>query len=360
MSAGELEALPAAVMEAIEDVGFGAEPRNYVVVGLSASLTATVEAEIEQAVLAIPGANACQCQALDNSTSMSSSVSNASLSKALVVVDGSLSANAQQVLIGLGSIIDARLLAANATPAEVDELHRRLGATGPNPGAPPSTANDKTSDSDTSGSGSDSDSGSDLSSETDSQTDNDASGDDLAQVDVGGAPILALVIEGMMCQNSCGSTVANAIRAVEGVTAVAVSYADTRAIVLGTANQDLDKALIIEAVEDVGFDAAPLDTLSVEECRRLLTDALAAGGPGVHGPKRKTGDKKRSKAKTKTKRKTTSRTPDRHNRRRQSKSPRVKMRMCDYVVSGIVCASCAGQFACSVLRVLAIASTSVD
>jgi copper ion binding protein len=62
---------------------------------------------------------------------------------------------------------------------------------------------------------------------------------------------VVLRIEGMMCQNSCGTTVANALRRVAGVTQADVSFPRDEAIVRGSASlSDL-----VAAVETVGFGA---------------------------------------------------------------------------------------------------------
>ena len=64
-------------------------------------------------------------------------------------------------------------------------------------------------------------------------------------------PTHVLAIEGMMCQQSCGSTVANALRNVPGVSRAEASFADHSASVWG----DVDVSLLIDAVECVGFGA---------------------------------------------------------------------------------------------------------
>ena len=86
-----------------------------------------------------------------------------------------------------------------------------------------------------------------------------------------------------MCQQSCGSTVANALRNVPGVSRAEASFADHNASVWG----EVDVALLIDAVECVGFGAevsqskpAPPSTVSLKSSRefrihgmRTLTDA---------------------------------------------------------------------------------------
>ena len=86
-----------------------------------------------------------------------------------------------------------------------------------------------------------------------------------------------------MCQQSCGSTVANALRNVPGVSRAEASFADHNASVWG----DVDVALLIDAVECVGYgdeesesNPAPPSTVSLKSSRefriqgmRTLTDA---------------------------------------------------------------------------------------
>jgi len=64
-------------------------------------------------------------------------------------------------------------------------------------------------------------------------------------------PEVHLRVGGMMCQASCGKTVANALLAVPGVRSAVVSYERSDAIVRSTA----PASHLISAVEDVGFEA---------------------------------------------------------------------------------------------------------
>lgn len=66
-----------------------------------------------------------------------------------------------------------------------------------------------------------------------------------------GPPAHVLSIEGMMCQQSCGTTVENALRGVPGVSRAEASFRDANARVWG----DVDVTLLIDAVECVGFGA---------------------------------------------------------------------------------------------------------
>ena len=65
-------------------------------------------------------------------------------------------------------------------------------------------------------------------------------------------PNIILNISGMMCQNSCGKTVANALSSVSGVALSEVDFPKGEALVWGVASADD----LIDSVENVGFDAA--------------------------------------------------------------------------------------------------------
>lgn len=79
------------------------------------------------------------------------------------------------------------------------------------------------------------------------------------------SPDITIEVNGMMCQKNCGSTVENAIKQVQGVKGAAASFASRSAFVWlhksdnGGADSTTDKQLItqlvLEAVEDVGFEA---------------------------------------------------------------------------------------------------------
>ncbi|CAB9506357.1 Copper-transporting ATPase 1 (Fragment) [Seminavis robusta] len=69
-----------------------------------------------------------------------------------------------------------------------------------------------------------------------------------------GTTTVWLTVEGMMCQRNCGSTVENALRGVPGVLDAKASFATSSAwatLAAGTNASD-----VVEAVEDVGFDAS--------------------------------------------------------------------------------------------------------
>ena len=69
-------------------------------------------------------------------------------------------------------------------------------------------------------------------------------------------PAVHLRVTGMMCQKNCGTTVANALKAVEGVHGATAIFSESRAIVALHPGCNVDDLFpqLIEAVEDVGFD----------------------------------------------------------------------------------------------------------
>merc|ERR1719197_173357 len=73
------------------------------------------------------------------------------------------------------------------------------------------------------------------------------------------SPVI-LTVEGMMCQNNCGSTVQRALSNVEGVDKAEVSFVQKKATVWGSASV----ADLIDAVEMVGFDA--VEATSTSSC----------------------------------------------------------------------------------------------
>ena len=99
-----------------------------------------------------------------------------------------------------------------------------------------------------------------------------------------------LDIEGMMCQNSCGSTVENALTAVPGVTGAVVSFPLHTATVI--CNADVTESDLCDAVEAVGFGAVPLSTrppdvrlrvtgmMCQQSCGTTVENGLS-GVPGV-------------------------------------------------------------------------------
>lgn len=72
------------------------------------------------------------------------------------------------------------------------------------------------------------------------------------------APAVELEVSGMMCQNSCGTTVRQALENVAGVSRAEVSFAEKRARVWGSSGGGvlLSTGTLVEAVVTVGFDAS--------------------------------------------------------------------------------------------------------
>ena len=75
-------------------------------------------------------------------------------------------------------------------------------------------------------------------------------------------PTYRIAVGGMMCQQSCGSTIKAAIQSVKGVSKVIVCFTDGEARVWG----DTAVSLVIDAIDSVGFDAA----LIIDESVRFL------------------------------------------------------------------------------------------
>lgn len=106
--------------------------------------------------------------------------------------------------------------------------------------------------------------------------------------------MIRLNVEGMMCQKSCGSTVENALRAVPGVVDAQASFATKSAwasmdLTTTTTTTTTTANDLIEAIEDVGFDASLQTTrtiyLQVEgmmcqrNCGRTVQNALLQASP---------------------------------------------------------------------------------
>ncbi|CAM9299244.1 unnamed protein product, partial [Ectocarpus fasciculatus] len=72
------------------------------------------------------------------------------------------------------------------------------------------------------------------------------------------APAVELEVSGMMCQNSCGTTVRQALENVAGVSRAEVSFAQKRARVWGSSGRGvlLSTGTLVDAVVTVGFDAS--------------------------------------------------------------------------------------------------------
>ena len=75
------------------------------------------------------------------------------------------------------------------------------------------------------------------------------------QPDANAARTVHLRVEGMMCQQSCATTVHNALMALEGVESAEVSFPTKSAQVRTVC----PLAELVEAVEDCGFEAFPME-----------------------------------------------------------------------------------------------------
>ena len=73
--------------------------------------------------------------------------------------------------------------------------------------------------------------------------------------------IIVLRVEGMMCQENCGTTVQNALSAVDGVELASVSFAQGLARVVLHEGSSTSAADLADTVDCIGFDAeeAPVD-----------------------------------------------------------------------------------------------------
>ena len=95
-----------------------------------------------------------------------------------------------------------------------------------------------------------------------------------------------LDVQGMMCQRNCGTTVANALRAVSGVLEAQADFATHSAWARVATSATINLSEILEAVEDVGFDAHLVAHLQVDgmmcqkNCGTTVANALQAV-PGV-------------------------------------------------------------------------------
>ena len=105
------------------------------------------------------------------------------------------------------------------------------------------------------------------------------------------APAAVLTVEGMMCQNSCGTTVKEALEAVPGVARAEVSFAEKRAWVWGGGDGGggvpVSIGALVDAVLTVGFEARPAAAAGSppQPTSSSTTGAVGVGGAGVtHDP----------------------------------------------------------------------------
>eukprot|EP00752_Nemacystus_decipiens_P009679 g8648.t1 len=96
------------------------------------------------------------------------------------------------------------------------------------------------------------------------------------------APAAVLAVEGMMCQNSCGSTVKGALEAVPGVSRAEVSFPQKRAWVWGGGDggggYPLSVGALVDAVLTVGFEASPAAAVSPPQPSPSSAPGAGAGG----------------------------------------------------------------------------------
>ncbi|KAF1336070.1 Copper-transporting atpase, partial [Globisporangium splendens] len=71
--------------------------------------------------------------------------------------------------------------------------------------------------------------------------------------------VVELLVEGMMCQKNCGTTVENALRNADGVLSAVVSFEKRMATVMLTHEGSTNEEALIDMVECVGFSASEYD-----------------------------------------------------------------------------------------------------
>eukprot|EP01035_Chromulina_nebulosa_P025190 gene25190-32862_t len=84
-----------------------------------------------------------------------------------------------------------------------------------------------------------------------------------------GVPVIQLHIDGMMCQNSCGSTVENALLSVTNVSFVQARFSHSDALVWG---DHIDINDLVDSVENVGFGATVLVNNQLQQNATVLDD----------------------------------------------------------------------------------------
>lgn len=101
------------------------------------------------------------------------------------------------------------------------------------------------------------------------------------------APAAVLAIEGMMCQNSCGTTVRGALEAVPGVARAEVSFAEKRAWVWGGGDGGggvpVSVGALVDAVLTVGFEASPAIAETSPPPQPASSSTTSVGGGGADG-----------------------------------------------------------------------------
>eukprot|EP00750_Incisomonas_marina_P029926 INCI7243.7.p1 GENE.INCI7243.7~~INCI7243.7.p1 ORF type:complete len:1049 (-),score=187.32 INCI7243.7:1983-5129(-) len=284
------------LIEAVESVGFGATPRTYLQLELATGRTSST---LDHSTLAPTNASG-DVQRDDMRKQLHACLqqvpgvlaSQVSISQCLAIVDGPV--NATQLIDAVGKlpfVMSASSMTVSTSKRAGEVLHRLLGANmegidhdqgmgmeaqrqPPFKAILPARFADAGSESTSSSGGSDSSGSSGSSSDSDSHSCDTAPG---AQSSAIAGPVAEFSVEGMMCQNSCASTVANAVFDVQGVVAVAVSHAKKRALVSGA----FDPMAVAEAISDVGFEATLRSANAGSKARTTLRAAAATKGPGV-------------------------------------------------------------------------------
>ncbi|RAW28194.1 hypothetical protein PC110_g15420 [Phytophthora cactorum] len=101
---------------------------------------------------------------------------------------------------------------------------------------------------------------------------------------------LQLLVEGMMCQKNCGTTVENALRSVDGVARAVVSFEQRKATVTLLRPGSATLEHLVDMVECVGFEASAYDAtkaaaikLQAQKKKQQETEDVAVDMPDVAG-----------------------------------------------------------------------------
>ncbi|KAF4030548.1 haloacid dehalogenase-like hydrolase [Phytophthora infestans] len=99
---------------------------------------------------------------------------------------------------------------------------------------------------------------------------------------------LQLLVEGMMCQKNCGTTVENALRGVDGVADVVVSFEQRKATITLLRPGSATLEQLVDMVECVGFEASAYDAakaavikLQAQKQKQQETENVAVDIPDV-------------------------------------------------------------------------------
>lgn len=91
--------------------------------------------------------------------------------------------------------------------------------------------------------------------------------------DVDDSRTIRLVVDGMMCQKNCGTTVQNALRSVPGVQTAVVSFDERMATVTLAHEGSATLEDLVDMVECVGFDASEFDALKAAKIKAQSAQA---------------------------------------------------------------------------------------